>query len=258
MYVHRTGTHRHRFSLRWTSCVRTMQRTVWLLIMLVWPLASALCQKPQDSNADRYRSEIELFKNFDARNTIPSDAILFIGSSSISHWETSKAFPEYPVINRGLGGSVFPDLLYYYDDIVKKYQPAVVVIYCDNDVLYGKSPESVLQHFKELSGKITKDFPRAEIVFLSMKPTPPMDADMWKTLQATNKMFKAFADDHKNIHYVDVATSMLGNDGHVKPGIFLSDDEHLNPEGYEKIWNPIVKKQLSKLYNRTGVPARGR
>ena len=227
-----------------------MQRTLWLLIMLAWPLASGICQEPRDLDPARYKSNIELFKNFDARNTTPSRPILFIGSSSVSYWETSNAFPEYPIINRGLGGAVFPDLLYYYDDIVKKYRPTVVVVYCDNDILYGASADTVLQYFKELSGKIAKDFPRAHIVFLSMKPTPFIDAAMLANLEAANKMFKAFADGQPRIHYVDVATPMLSSDGRVKPDIFLPDGEHLTPQGYETIWNPIVKKQLSKLYKR--------
>ena len=227
-----------------------MQRTLWLLIMLAWPLTPAISQQPRNLDPERYRSEIDLFKKFDARNTTPARPILFIGSSSISFWETAGAFPEYPIINRGLGGSVFPDLLYYYDDIVKKYKPAVVVIYCDNDVLFGSAPETALQHFKELSGKIAKDFPRAPVVFLSMKPTPDLDAATRAILDTTNKMFKSFAESQPNLHYVDVATSMLGNDGQVKPDIFLSDREHLNPEAYKTLWNPIVKKQLSKLYKR--------
>ena len=90
----------------------------------------------------------------------------------------------------------------------------------------------------------------AHIVFLSMKPTPFIDAAMLANLEAANKMFKAFADGQPRIHYVDVATPMLSSDGRVKPDIFLPDGEHLTPQGYETIWNPIVKKQLSKLYKR--------
>lgn len=218
--------------------------------MLVWPLASGICQEPRDLDPARYKSDIDLFENFDARNTIPSHPILFIGSSSIAHWETSNAFPEYPIVNRGLGGAVFPDLLYYYDNIVKKYQPAVVVVYCDNDILYGTSADTVLQYFKELTEKIAKDFPRAPVVFLSMKPTPFIDTAMLASLDAANKMFKAFADSQPNVHYVDVATPMLGKDGQVRPEIFLPDGEHLNSQGYQTIWNPIVKKELSKLYKK--------
>ena len=45
---------------------------------------------------------IESFKDWDEKNSVPDDAVLFVGSSSIRKWPTSRYFPFVPVINRGI------------------------------------------------------------------------------------------------------------------------------------------------------------
>ncbi len=72
----------------------------------------------------RFNSEIEAFEHWDAKNSFPHDAILFVGSSSIRFWQTADAFPGLPVINRGFGGSHISDVNHFADRIVFKYRPA--------------------------------------------------------------------------------------------------------------------------------------
>jgi lysophospholipase L1-like esterase len=200
-------------------------------------------------NFEQFRPEIETFKRFDAKNTVPSNAILFVGSSSIVHWKTAAAFPSYPVINRGFGGSTLADVNYFYDDVVKKYKPAVIVLYCDNDMYHGDAPSVALQRFQEFSNRVARDFPSTKLLFLSMKPTPT-DALYGEHVRENetiaNKMIKSFMETRRNMRYVDVATPMFQNGG-PHADIFLSDGMHMNARGYD-IWNPIVAKQLAKLY----------
>ena len=93
---------------------------------------------------------IDLFASWDKKNKSLDNSIVFVGSSSIRKWQTSKSFPELPVINRGFGGSHLSDVNYFLNETVLKYQPKVVVLYAgDNDILYGKSPSIVLEDFIE-------------------------------------------------------------------------------------------------------------
>lgn len=66
-----------------------------------------------------------------ARNTLAKDPILFVGSSSMVFWETENSFPEYPIINRGFGGASLPEVMHYYDDVIKKHNPSMILLYCD-------------------------------------------------------------------------------------------------------------------------------
>jgi len=214
--------------------------------------AQTIYQDATANDIERFKDSIELFQRFDARNTLPSRPVLFVGSSSIVFWETATAFPNYPVINRGFGGASLTEVNHYYYQVVKKYNPAVVIVYCDIDVEMRKPPEVALGYFKEFSAKVTKDFPAAQIIFLSMKPTLMDDflgQDVAKNKVIANRLFKAFAENEQNIHFVDVATPMLQPDGRVKPNIFRDDGMHLNAKGYD-IWNPIIRRYLASTYEK--------
>lgn len=200
-------------------------------------------------NLERFRPEIESFKRLDARNTVPANVILFVGSSSIGHWKTAEAFPSYPVINRGFGGSTLAEVNYFYNDIVKKYKPAIIVLYCDNEIDQGFEPSVALHRFQEFANRVAHDLPNTKLLFLSMKPTPT-DALCGEHVRENetivNRMIKSFIATRRNIYYVDIATPML-RDGGPHTDIFLSDGMHMNARGYD-IWNPIVAKELAKWY----------
>jgi lysophospholipase L1-like esterase len=210
-------------------------------------------------NIDRFGPEVDKFKELDAHNTVPAKPILFVGSSSIVQWKTALAFPSYPVVNRGFGGSTLADLNHFYDDVVKKYKPSVIVMYCDNDIYRGDSPQVALQRFKEFVSRVAHDLPETELLYLSIKPTP---ADAFygqhvrENAEVANSLFKAFIATQKNVRYVDVARAMV-EDGKLRTDIFI-DGMHLNERGYA-IWNPIVGKQLAAVYHPSlGSGARGR
>src|SRR3954463_6133830 len=71
-----------------------------------------------------FRDEIQSFKKADSLTPPPAHPIVFTGSSSFRKWTGVKeAFPGYPIINRGFGGSTFPDVIRYVDDVIFKYNP---------------------------------------------------------------------------------------------------------------------------------------
>ena len=57
----------------------------------------------------------------EAANPPPTNAILFVGSSSIRVWPNLAAtFPNHPVLNRGFGGSQMSEVLFYFDRVVAR------------------------------------------------------------------------------------------------------------------------------------------
>jgi len=198
---------------------------------------------------DRFENEIENFRRFDNRNSLAKNPVLFVGSSSIVYWETSISFPEFLIINRGFGGASLPEIIHYYDDIIKKHSPSILVVYCDTDVESGKSPSVAVNAFKELVNKVKKDFPKTQILILSMKPTLIdyfLGKDVRKNKIIANKQLSEYCNDEKNLHFVDIIIPMLNPDGSLRSDIFLSDRMHLNPLGY-KLWNPVIREKIASL-----------
>lgn len=198
---------------------------------------------------DRFESTIEGFRRFDARNTLAKDPILFVGSSSMVFWETANSFPEYPIINRGFGGASLPEVIHYYDDVIKKHNPSMILVYCDIDVENGKSPELAVNAFKELVNRIEQDFPTAPVLLLSMKPTLIDDIlgkDVRKNKLITNQQLMEYAQSKETLNYVDITSSMIDKKGRLKDDIFIGDGMHLNPLGYE-LWDPIMKREIDNI-----------
>ena len=177
--------------------------------------------------------------------------ILFVGSSSIVFWETAQSFPEYPVINRGFGGASLPEVIHYYDDVIKKHAPSVLVVYCDIDVENGESPEYSVNAFKKLVNRVDQDFPDIEMIFLSMKPTLIDDVlgkDVRKNKLTTNEMLAEYSANKDNLHYVDISNVMFADESRLKDEIFIADGMHMNKLGYN-LWDPIVKAKIDQIVN---------
>ncbi|MEO5783678.1 MAG: G-D-S-L family lipolytic protein, partial [Ginsengibacter sp.] len=98
--------------------------------------------------------EIQVFKKQDSLHFSPKHAILFVGSSSFTKWtDVQNYFPGYKIINRGFGGSSLPDVIYYADDIIFRYYPKQIIIYCgENDLAASDTvtAQIVYQRFKKL------------------------------------------------------------------------------------------------------------
>src|SRR5882724_121449 len=107
-----------------------MKKFTFLTLLIFTIHTGSFAQHPP------FWDEIAEFKKADSLNPPPAHPIVFTGSSSFRKWTgIREAFPGYPIINTGFGGSTFPDVIRYVDDVVLKYNPRQVVIYCgDNDL----------------------------------------------------------------------------------------------------------------------------
>jgi lysophospholipase L1-like esterase len=206
--------------------------------------------KTEDSiQIDRFENEIENFRRFDNRNSPPKNPVLFVGSSSIVYWETALSFPEFPVINRGFGGASLPEIIHYYDDIIKKHSPSILVVYSDIDVENGKSPGEAVNGFKVLVNKVKEDFPKTKILILSVKPAlidKFLGTDVRKNKIITNKLLLEYCNAEMNLHFIDITAPMFKPDGSLRSDIFLKDGMHLNQSGYA-LWNPLVREKIASL-----------
>jgi lysophospholipase L1-like esterase len=199
-------------------------------------------------NPPAFWQEIVAFKKKDSIQVAPSNAILFVGSSSFAMWrDVNNYFPGYKIINRGFGGSILPDVIRYSYDIILPYQPKQVVVYCgENDLATADSVSAmeVSNRFKTLFGIIRTNLPKANICFISMKPSPSR-AILQNKMKAANTLIKQFIAKQKNAAFIDIYGAMLDTNGQMRPELFLNDQLHMKPEGYA-IWQKAILPYLIK------------
>ncbi len=193
----------------------------------------------------RYEKAVAAFETEDAASPPPKNAIVGIGSSSMRGWHKSihEDLAPLTVIPRGFGGSDMYDVLAFVDRIVIPYEPRAVMLYeGDNDIAAGLPPEAVLAAFRAFAAKIHQALPQTRIYVLSVKPSISRWS-MWPQMVETNELLKAECATDDRLHYIDIATPMLGEDGEPLPDIFLKDNLHMNRKGYD-IWTETVRPVL--------------
>jgi len=192
----------------------------------------------------RFEKEIVALENSDKTNKPPQNPIVFVGSSSIKKWTTLKQdFPKHKVMNRGFGGSVISDSVFFADRIVTPYKPVMVVFYAgDNDLGGGKTPEVVAADFKAFATKVWAADDKVKIAYIAIKPSIKRWAIVDKVKEA-NRLIEAYCKSDKRLDFIDIYPVMLGEDGKPKPELFVADGLHMTPAGY-KLWTDIVEKHL--------------
>ncbi len=213
--------------------------------LAVGPMAFAQDRKP-NPDPKRFAKNIAAFKKIDQQNAWPNAPILFVGSSSIRMWPTRTAFPQWPVINRGFGGSHISDVIHFADQIVLPYQPNIILLYAgDNDIGGGKPPKQVLDDYNAFTKLVWDKLPKSHIVFLPIKPSRKRWS-MWDGMAKVNRAVKAGGADNPLAHYADTATPMLATGKPPAADLFLKDDLHLSAKGYA-MWNEAVRTTVDPL-----------
>ena len=225
-----------------------MQRSRVLIVVvaLLALVARPARARSQDGpNPSQWESEIHAFEVADLSEPPPRGGIIFTGSSSIRLWTTLKEdFPGLPVVNRGFGGSMLPEVTAFLDRIVIPHKPALVVVYCGgNDINGGRSAEQVTSDFKALVAALHDALPVTRIDYISIAPNPARWSQV-ETVKRANRQIADYIATDSRLAFIDVFPRMLGPDGKPKPDIFRDDQLHMNAAGYA-IWTDVIRPYLT-------------
>lgn len=200
------------------------------------------------TNESRWESRIQAFETQDQDSFPPSNAILFVGSSSIVFWRSlADDMAPLTVINRGFGGSQMFELNQFRDRIVVPYKPKAVLVYeGDNDVASGKDPDEILSEYQDFLSHLHKNLPETDVYLIAVKPSISRK-HLWPVMQDVNRRLQVLATQHGHVEFLDIATPMLNDDGSINPDLFVADNLHMNAAGYA-IWTEVIRPKLMARY----------
>jgi len=220
-------------------CLQLNVVAAWLLAFLAMP-ARPLTAAPQ---TNKWEGAIAAFEQEDKQSPPPKNAILFVGSSSIRLWDTTRSFPTLTTLNRGFGGSYLSDVARYADRIITPYQPRLIVVYAgSNDIAGQRTAEEVFAAYKDLVAAVRKSLPTTPILYIAMAPNPKR-WHLYPQMQKADALIRDYAKTHDHLRFLDFGPQMLGSDGRPRPELFRDDKLHLNAEGY-RLWNSLLLPHL--------------
>jgi lysophospholipase L1-like esterase len=191
--------------------------------------------------------DVQTIKAYDKLFQPPSHPILFVGSSSIRKWDNLQwVFAKYNILNRGVGGTVINDIIFYLEDIVLPYQPKQIVLYIgENDITHPEeTADKIANRTVRLFRVIRLRLPGVPVAYISIKPSPSRIACQQKAVQ-TNLLIKNYLAKQSNASYIDLYPLMLTADGKMRPELFVGDMLHMNDKGYA-IWQKAIEPYLTK------------
>ncbi len=193
-----------------------------------------------------YEAEMAAFAAQDLANPPPANVIVFTGSSSIVGWSgLTEAFPGYPVLNRGFGGSQMNDVLDKFDNVITPYRAPLIVLYeGDNDIWAGEAPSAIFAEYVTFVNRVDTEFPGTDIIIIAVKPSPSRVSRLAATAEL-NGLLRDLCTTRPNLRYADVFTPMLNATGQPRPELFGSDMLHMNSAGYA-LWQQVVAPLLAE------------
>ena len=212
------------------------------------PHSMAAADKPSPSEQQRiekWEPEIARFETQDLQQPPPTGAVLFVGSSTIKLWDTKAAFPEMQTINRGFGGSQLADTWHYLDRLVLKHKPRLVVIHAGgNDLNSGKPVQQVAKDFQAIVQRLRKELPKAQIIFIGIKPTIARKKLRDKERELNAAIREILLANNAGI-FVEVDGPFSDEQGEPRADLLRGDKLHLNDMGY-KVLEGLVRPLLSE------------
>ena len=161
------------------------------------------------------------------------------------------------VLNHGLGGCCADDLLYFYNRMVRPYEPRVLVLAIGgNDILKGYSATEIIESFARVVDFARADFPGIPIYILSSCYGSRYKDPALQNLVVRRKEFDGYLEVYaktNGYNFVDMHLapffyendSDIGIIGKVREDIFCEDKGHFNEKGYYLFFD-FIKEVLSE------------
>ena len=169
-------------------------------------------------------------------------SIICIGSSHMQMWKGVKEdLAPLTVVNYGIGGSRMTQAAdLFIDNLAIPFKPRAVILYeGSNDINAGTKPETVLENFRKLHGKLHAALPQARLYVLGVVPSPGKRFEKIADLRKTNELLAQECATQPWMKFIDVTEPLIGADGKPKEELFKPGDIHMLPAGYA-VWKSVI------------------
>lgn len=186
-----------------------------------------------------------------SNGTADPDRIVFFGASITRRWDLKKQFPEFNLINRGVGGQLVPGMLSRFKRDVLDLQPkAVIIKFCSINIRPYQS-KTMLQDGMTMMVEMARQngiTPIISTIIPAGKPEAHIgDFSVADTLNSFNSWVREFSNE-QNLDLIDFAKA-IGDENGFLPRDCSTDPVHVNDKGYDilaKEAHGVIEQVLGK------------
>jgi len=199
-----------------------------------------------------FEKEILNLEQLDFKKIADKNDLLFIGSSSIRLWnDIENDMQSYSSVKRGYGGAHYYDLIHFTERLITNHSPKAILIFVANDITGSNdvfktnndlSPKEVKRLFKYCYKSIRKIHKQVPVFVIETTPTPSRSG-VWDKISEANDLINSYCESKLNLHFITTRGKFIDDNGLPIKSFFISDELHLNKEGY-KLWSEIIKEKL--------------
>ena len=165
---------------------------------------------------------------------------LFLGSSIISEWDTSRFFPNQQNINLGISGLKSSDLNKKYSvlftDKYKNIKIQNVILYIgSNDITQDKNESDIIKNTIDFIASLQFNFKKSKIFYVSIFKSQDRTAEQLNKIDYINKKIRDYAVITQNFFVYNFNRQLISKNN------FLEDKKHLSEKGYQTLSNCIKK-----------------
>lgn len=168
--------------------------------------------------------------------------VAFIGDSLTEGYDVASHYPQYTVVNRGIGGDTTFGLEQRLEQSVYEIEPQVVVM-----LIGANNMETMMLNYGRIVRKLQRNLPNTEIVLVSLTA---MGRDWGRKndlAQKNNEKIRAIAE-RRGVTFVDLFTPLLNPETGEIYEEYTTDGGHQTALGYEVFTatiTPAIEELLS-------------
>ena len=203
------------------------------------------CQNNQKSSIDyeaifmeHYNDRVNLF--IEENKTAKDVDVVFLGDSLTEYYDVVKYYPEFNVLNRGIGGDTSFGVEKRLKESVFDANPKVTAM-----LIGANNQNSLMDNYEKILQSFKQNAPDMKVVLLSLTSMTDYWGEFNQKAKENNVKIKEYANTY-GYEFVNLYDPLLDENTEELKSEYTIDGGHLSDKGYEIVTNQI-KPVLHKL-----------
>lgn len=194
-----------------------------------------LVQEYRESKLSMYEKENAMYDDYEVD-------VAFLGDSLTDGYDLKKHYPDFLVVNRGIGGDTTFGLEERIDVSLYDLKPKIAVM-----LIGANNMDTMFENYEELLKGFKENVPNTKIVLLSLTSMSGEWGRKNQLASYNNVKIKLLAKEY-GFEYIDLYSSLFNIESGEIYAEYTTDGGHLTELGYEVLTQqitPVIEKLLN-------------